>query len=521
MLKIYQYKNIVIDTIQRNKRRINAYARQNLIKRIKLYIMIALIFSLNFNNIFAIENSNIHYGDYQIFCKKDPYMYIKYEGKMIPNYEYYYIKDNQKYPAYCLNYGLKGAEEFETGYFVDVANQINDNGLKLIVLNSYPYKSIEELELNSEDEAIFASQFAIWCYLGNFDINLIEPISNLNDKLVEVIKQIYSSKDGDLSSKEINIEIDCSKQKCEKINNNNYYYKTITINDRNINNIVISTQDSNVIIEKTENKNEYKISVPVESVNNSYITNINIELNLKENCVLFGKSKLANFQDLAITLNNNFDTIVEKNIEFEKYESNIVINKIDIDNKEKLSGVEFLILDDENNIIDKCVTDDNGMAAFKLFNIESENIIIKETKVKDKYKLNNSTYTVEINPNEIKEINIYNEKQKGKIEIIKKTKQYNENTGLPENTPLCGVEFDILDEDNKVVDTLVTDEFGYAQTKELPLGKYYIKEKKTNEYYKIIEKEILVEILNENDNINVQILNDNAYVEEKLPVTGK
>ena len=188
MLKIYQYKNIVIDTIQRNKRRINAYARQNLIKRIKLYIMIALIFSLNFNNIFAIENSNIHYGDYQIFCKKDPYMYIKYEGKMIPNYEYYYIKDNQKYPAYCLNYGLKGAEEFETGYFVDVANQINDNGLKLIVLNSYPYKSIEELELNSEDEAIFASQFAIWCYLGNFDINLIEPISNLNDKLVEVIK---------------------------------------------------------------------------------------------------------------------------------------------------------------------------------------------------------------------------------------------------------------------------------------------------------------------------------------------
>ena len=126
------------------------------------------------------------------------------------------------------------------------------------------------------------------------------------------------------------------------------------------------------------------------------------------------------------------------------------------------------------------------MAAFKLFNIESENIIIKETKAKDKYKLNNSTYTVEINPHEIKEINIYNEKQKGKIEIIKKTKQYNENTGLPENTPLCGVEFDILDEDNKVVDTLVTDEFGYAQTKELPLGKYYIKEKKTNEYYKII-----------------------------------
>lgn len=521
MLKIYQYKNIVIDTIQRNKRRINAYARQNLIKRIKLYIMIALIFSLNFNNIFAIENSNIQYGDYQIFCKKDPYMYIKYEGKMIPNYEYYYIKDNQKYPAYCLNYGLKGAEEFETGYFVDVANQINDNGLKLIVLNSYPYKSIEELGLNSEEEAIFASQFAIWCYLGNFDINLIEPISNLNDKLVEVIKQIYSSKDGDLSSKEINIEIDCSKQKCEKINNNYYYYKTITINDRNINNIVISTQDGNVIIEDTENKNEYKISVPVESVNNSYITNINIELNLKENCVLFGKSKLANFQDLAITLNNNFDTIVEKNIEFEKYESNIVINKIDIDNKEKLSGVEFLILDDENNIIDKCVTDDNGIASFKLFNIESENIIIKETKAKDKYKLNNSTYTVEINPNEIKEINIYNEKQKGKIEIIKKTKQYNENTGLPENTPLCGVEFDILDEDNKVVDTLVTDEFGYAQTKELPLGKYYIKEKKTNEYYKIIEKEILVEILNENDNINVQILNDNAYVEEKLPVTGK
>ena len=43
-------------------------------------------------------------------------------------------------------------------------------------------------------------------------------------------------------------------------------------------------------------------------------------------------------------------------------------------------------------------------------------------------------------------------------------------------------------------DKLITNEEGYAITKELPIGEYYIKEVKTNEKYILDEKEIKVEV---------------------------
>lgn len=521
MLKVYQYKNVVVETIQRNKRRINAYARQNQIKRIKVYIMLFLIMTLNINSVFAIENTNIYYGDYKILCDKDPYMYIKYDGKMQPNYKYYYFKDNKKYPVYCLNLGLKGAEEYELGYTVDGNDKIKDEKLQMIILNSYPYKSVEELELNNENEAIFASQFAIWCYMENLNINLIEPISDMNNKIVEVIKNIYNSRDRNINEFDIDLDMNYQKQEVEEKNGKLYYYRKINLESKNINVINLYTEDNNIIIEKLNDKQEYKISIPIDKVDSNYYSKIKLEINAKENIALFGKTKLDGFQNVAITLKDNFDAVIEKEIDFEKYESTIIINKKDKDTKENLSGVEFLITDEKDNVLEQCVTDENGIITFKVYNTDIIDIKIKETKAKEKYRDNNNEYEIEIYPNDFKSIDIYNEKQKGTIEIIKKTKEYNKYTSLPENTPLSNVEFNVLDEENNIVDTLITNEYGYAKTKELPIGKYYIQEIKTNEYYEIFKENILVEITSDEDNINVQVLNDNVYIEDKLPVTGR
>ena len=85
MEKIYQYKNNVITTIQKNKRRINAYIRQSKIRRIKVYIILFCMLFTSLNSVFALENENIYYGEYKIQCFKDPYMYIKYNGVMQAN----------------------------------------------------------------------------------------------------------------------------------------------------------------------------------------------------------------------------------------------------------------------------------------------------------------------------------------------------------------------------------------------------------------------------------------------------
>lgn len=521
MLKIYQYKNIVVETIQRNKRRINAYARQNQIRRIKIYIMLTLILALSINPIFAIENSDIYYGNYQVYCYKDPNMYIKYSGRSQPNYEYYYTKDNQEYPVYCLNLGLKGAEELEGGYTVDGSNKITDEKLQLILLNCYPYKSIEDLGLNNKDEAKFASQFAIWCYMENLNINLIEPITNSNENMVTAIKNIYNSKDNNINDKTIDLNFNIGNQFLEKINNKVYFSRIFTLANKNINNIDVTTNDNNVILQK--NNEEYKISIPVDNVNNNESVNIklNVNINAKENIVLVGKTTLAGFQDVALTLKDTFNTTIPKDISFKKYESTIILNKKDKDTKENLKDVKYLVTDDKDNFIGEYITDINGEICIKYCNTDNINLRIKEIETNQDYKIDEKNYEINIEPNDLKKLQFYNEKKKGTIEIVKKTKEYNEYTKLPENSPLKDVCFDIYDENNNIVDTLKTDQYGYAKTKKLPIGKYYIKETITNEYYQIKTDKIEVEILEDDENVNVQILNDNVYIEKKLPITGK
>mgnify|MGYP003540857236 CR=1 FL=1 len=78
-----------------------------------------------------------------------------------------------------------------------------------------------------------------------------------------------------------------------------------------------------------------------------------------------------------------------------------------------------------------------------------------------------------------------------------------------------------LDENKNIVDKIITDELGYAKTKELPIGKYYIRETKTSMHYKVLSDELEVELVEDNQKATVNVLNENAYYEDKLPVTGR
>ena len=522
MNKIYEYKNTIFYIIQKNKRRINAYARQNLIRRIKVFIMLILILCTSVQNTFAIENDKISYGDYQIFCKKDPYMYIKYNGKMQPNYEYYYVRDGKNYPAYCLNLGFKGAEDCDNnGYNVYGNEKITDEKLKVIILNSYPYKTVEELELNNEDEAIFASQFAMWCYLNNLDLNLIEPISSMNEKIVSVIKSIYyKGLNETIDEKDVNLNFNFSNQITEEINGKRYYSKTMEIQSKNINNIELSLENNEIKLEKLSS-NKYKFSIPVEIVKSTYKSDFNVKINAKENVVLFGKTKLSGFQNMAITLKNQFDTDIKGNIEFTEYNSKIIITKKDKDTGVVIPNTQYSIEFEDDGNAQQYTTNNDGKIEHKLNNSNIVKLKIKEIKANENYRIDNNEYIYEIAPNSEKNIQLYNEKKKGIIEVIKRTKEYNKVTNLPENSPLKDVEFEILDENKNIVNKIITDELGYAKTKELPIGKYYIRETKTSMHYKVLSDELEVELVEDNQKATVNVLNENAYYEDKLPVTGR
>ena len=76
--------------------------------------------------------------------------------------------------------------------------------------------------------------------------------------------------------------------------------------------------------------------------------------------------------------------------------------------------------------------------------------------------MNEEPQTAILEQDQITELTFENEKKKGQVRVIK--------VDLDDNEVLLeGVTFEILDEDENVVDTVVTDKNGEATTKRLPI----------------------------------------------------
>ncbi len=517
-MKIYKYKNLMLEKMQKQTRRINAIIRQSQIRRIKVYILVAVILLNSIVPIFAIENKDITYGNYRILCYKDPNRYITYMGIWQTNYEYYYIKDGVEYSVYCLDLGKKGAEENNNGYLVNAQEKINDKTLNNIVLNCYPYKSIEELGVENKSQARFASQFAVWTYLNNLDLNSIKATEVRYECVVNAIKNIYNC---GIKQNNTNVELNetISEQFVEEIDGKKYYVKNLDLSKTtNITQIDIDCSDKNVNIIK--NGNGYNICVPVDLVKEEYNVDLNILINAKENAALLGISTLDGYQNTVLTLKDEFATNINKNIKFKDIETEITIVKKDKDTNEFLKGVTFSISTDGKNYKDY-YTDNKGEIKLKIYNNSQSKIFVKEKETLENYRFDERVYDIEVKPNEDKKIEFFNEKKKGKIKVVKKTKEYNEITKIDENMPLENVSFHVYDENMNVIDELHTDENGIAYTNDIPLGKYYIKEYKTKDGYKLLDKIIEINIEKDNETVLVEILNENIDINNTLPITGK
>ena len=78
----------------------------------------------------------------------------------------------------------------------------------------------------------------------------------------------------------------------------------------------------------------------------------------------------------------------------------------------------------------------------------------------------------------------------GQIQITKKSADYNSTNGLPAGTLLEGAVFEIYDKAGNLVDTIRSNSRGLAVSKQLPLGRYTIREVKAPTNYGINETEL-------------------------------
>ena len=211
-----------------------------------------------------------------------------------------------------------------------------------------------------------------------------------------------------------------------------------------------------------------------------------------------------------------WDKDTANTIENELKKGQIRVIKIDKDNNEvKLEGVEFEVLDENGNVLEKIVTDENGEALTKRYPIRDFNkLTLREVKTQEDYVLNEEPQTIELTEDEITNVTFENEKIKGFVEITKVDSK-------DENKKLEGAKFGLYNENDELIDTLTTDENGKATSDELVKGKYYLKELDTGSVYYLLNQDTFeFEIVNNGETVPVTIKNEGTDIEVDVDKEG-
>lgn len=187
--------------------------------------------------------------------------------------------------------------------------------------------------------------------------------------------------------------------------------------------------------------------------------------------------------EMSFDVNVEFNKTATKTITNEHKKGDLTVYKVDKDNnKIALGGVTFDLYSEEfGKVIGTYVTDENGEIHVKDLRTGNYKWIEKETN--KWYNLAEDT-TTEVVWDKDTANTIENELKKGQIRVIKVDKDNNE-------VKLEGVEFEVLNENGKVLEKIITDENGEALTKRYPIrdfNKLTLREVKTQEEYVLNEE---------------------------------
>src|SRR5574344_1417103 len=202
----------------------------------------------------------------------------------------------------------------------------------------------------------------------------------------------------------------------------------------------------------------------------------------------------------------NVNQVIKKTVKNERVKGYLEITKVD-DSKNPIKGVKFEVYDANHNKVDTITTDSKGKATTKelLIGIYT----YKEVSAPAEYVMDVNEYTFEVTSKNTQIAKtVENKRAKASLRIIKLDKTT--------KAPIEGVTFEVLNDKKEVVDTIVTNAKGIAQSKDLALGKYYYREVSAPDKY-IVDNKIKLFTLGKAS----ETFEATVYKESKsLPVTG-
>ena len=468
-----------------------------IIKKILIILLLSIIFISYVSNIvkavYEIKEASI------VKIGEAPY-HLKYYNESKKMYSYSvcsivgYYKENKFYPAYCLNRDLHGVGYVDS-YTVDIDNVIENNQVWRAVKNGYPYKTASEMGLESDYDAFAVTKFAVYCLLGQADINLYTADENdaEGQAMLRALRNLVDI--GRNQTDTFSDELKISKV-TDLIEDGNYYSITYKVNAGNTiskykiksvsgltNGELLTDVNGNI---KTEfNSNEkFKIKIPKSNLSSDKNIDIEIESNLKNYPMFYGKTRISGTQDYLLTANSYQNLTANINTKLNLNTGKIIINKKDDETKQGIPDTTFEIYNSQKQNIGIYTTDKSGK--IEIPNLYQDSYYAKEIKSNENYILNqDNEYSINVEYNKTSTIDIENEHKKGNLEILKVDKENN-------NITLGNVGFELYnDENGSLVGTYYTDENGKIEIKDLRIGNYKLKEISTNEWYNLAENQNL------------------------------
>ena len=430
---------------------------------------------------------------------------IKYDGRnVLHSSAWWYDKEGNKNPAFCVDPNKAGPGEYFAGkYDLNVAGAETNEKIAAIINNSIPYKTYQELGVNSEEEAYAATKAAIWCVIGvsqytdrgKWNAPDKPQVTALFNKLVDLAlnnpEPVKAAVYGTIKVDEEPVEegnyfvqrfqVKETSNSGKKITK----YKVELTGDYPVGTI-ITGEDG---IEKTQFKGDetFAIRIPKTSVpvGGSVEANVKISANLYSNVILIGKPLNGldgKVQDMEIGMPNqpitiNAKMVIGKSTETdEPGDGKLKVIKLDAtDNATPLAGVTFDCYNAQGHLIDTGTTDESGIWEPNI--TESGTYTVVERSTNNRYQLTEpTTLVITVEPDQTATATF-----RDYPPHIVVTEKEDAETG----EPIPGVQYEIMQIDGKGAwrATGKTDAEGKITWQDVPDGTYLVREVSTVEGY--------------------------------------
>ena len=410
-----------------------------------------------------------------------------------------YKIDGKLHYAYCMQRDRKGAGGEADGYNVKISDMLKNSEVWRAIINGFPYKTAEELDVKNDQDAFVATKQAIYCVMYGWNVDLrYVGVDDEGWRIVDAIRRIVKSarngtdtpdktnlftinKIGELKkesdqyySQEFEVHNGAEMESYEITNIKNFPTGSFSV-DMNNNKRTIFTSGKN-----------FKILIPTDKIIENFDGIVTISGKLKTYPIFYGESYDKERQDYALTYDAFENISAEAILKVNAYKSKLKIYKTDSETNKPIEGVEFNFKYNNGKNIGNYKTDKNGI--IEINNLRQGKIVITEIKTQNQYILDENKREIILEYEGEKEVKIENSRKKGNINILKVDKDDNKAT-------IEGVEFDLLDSTGKnIIKHVKTDKNGKAEIKNLDIGKYILRETKTRKEYKIaLEQNITIE----------------------------